>query len=88
MALKIPKEYSFVQGTCAVKWCPNARRKVSPYCSSCAAAFARANKLGEIWARMRHDTVSKFQARMVYMVEERDNKELKNVARQIKRRTF
>lgn len=80
-------DYKFVQGTCAIQWCPNPRRAVSNYCSSCAAAFSRANKLGEIWARMRHDTVSKFQARMVYLGAEQ-NKEFANVARQIKRRKF
>jgi hypothetical protein len=84
----IPKNYNFAQGTCAVKWCPNSRRKMSPYCAACAASFKRANKLGEVWVRMRHDTVSKFQARMVYLVDEKDNKELKNAARQIRTRRF
>lgn len=80
-------DYTFTQGTCAVKWCPNERRKKSKYCSSCAASFHRADKLGEVWVRMRHDTVSKFQARMVYMGAE-IKKEYRHVAGIIKRRRF
>jgi hypothetical protein len=84
----IPRSYEFVQGTCAVKWCPRNRRKKSPYCATCAASFNRADRLGEIWVRIRHDTVSKFLSRMVYLVQEKDNRKLKNAARQIRARRF
>jgi hypothetical protein len=83
----VANDYKFVQGSCATQWCPNERRKTREICSSCAAALARAENKGEIWVRMRHDTVSKFQARMVYLGTER-NKEFSRAATQIKRRKF
>lgn len=81
-------KYIFVQGTCHTKWCPNERRKRSPFCNACAAGHHRAEKKGPIWAHMRQDTLSKWQSRIIYVGTEKPTtkKVFNHVARIIRAR--
>jgi hypothetical protein len=75
----------FTQGTCETEWCPNDRRKLSPFCASCVAGHTRAEKLGPGWIVQRQQKLSKWQSRMIYMAVRKPTQGFKNAVKYVKK---
>ena len=74
---------------CIIDKCPNNGRIRSRYCAACAHSFyyweVKTKKMGLAAIIERQDKLEKWQNRMMYLGNR--DKEMKDVARTIKRRT-